>query len=189
MTYYMAKFDLKRGNVRQSNEGLGRLSLTLRENKSKIDGACVARMNALADIRTPTNNAEPSADHATRFEHAIGSLQDLSYASDDYKAYETASAVGAKITNALAKGPVENRRTVASFNGLVRNHGAIVRENPRKLGNQAVVAVSLKWFMKLSRLTREPSGCGTPRSCSRFYSTGCPRPGSGRTPCSTSSAW
>lgn len=158
MTYYIAKFDLKRGNVRQSNEDLGRLNLTLRENKSKIDGACVARMNALADIRTLTNNAEPSADHATRFERAIGSLQDLSYAGDDYKAYETASAIGAEITNALAKGPVEDRRAVASFNGLVTQHEAIVRENPEKLGNQAVVAISLKWFMELSRLTREPVG-------------------------------
>ena len=51
MTYHVVKIDLKRGNVWQSNEGLGRLNLTLRENKSKIGGACVARMNALSNIR------------------------------------------------------------------------------------------------------------------------------------------
>ncbi len=53
---------------------------------------------------------------------------------------------------------VEDSRAVASFNGFVRQHEAIVRENPGKLGNQAVVAVSLKWFMELSRLTRVPVG-------------------------------
>lgn len=149
MTYHVVKIDLKRGNVGQSNEGLGRLNLTLRENKSKRNGAFAARMNVLADIRRLTNNAEPSADNATRFEHAIGSLQDLSYAGDDYKAYETASTIGAEITNALAKGPVEDSRAVASFKGLVRQHEEIVRKNPEKLGNKTVVAVSLKWFMEL----------------------------------------
>lgn len=155
MTYYMAKFDLKHATPGRATRTWG-LNLTLRENKSKMDGAFATRMNALADIRRLTNNAELSADHATRFEHAIGSLQDLSYAGDDYKAYETASAIGAEIANAHAKGPVEDSRAVVSFKGPVREHEEIVRKNPEKLENQAVVAVSLKWFMELSRLTREP---------------------------------
>lgn len=85
LTYYMAKFDLKRGNVAQSNQDLGRLSISLKKNKSKIEGACTKRMATLVDIRALTNNAKPSADHTALFERAIGSLQDLNYASNDYK--------------------------------------------------------------------------------------------------------
>ena len=158
LTYYTAKFDLKRGNVRQSNEDLMRLNLTLKENSSKIDGACSSRMLALAKIRTLTNSAVPSVDHVTRFEYAIGSLQELRFASDDYKAYEMASAIGAEITNALAKGSIEDRRAITQFNNLVKQHEALVEKYPEKLGNQAVVAISLKWFMELSRLIRKPAG-------------------------------
>lgn len=156
LTYYMAKFDLKRGNVKQSDKDLWQLRRTLEDNRSKIDGACADRMSALASIRQLTNNAEPSTGHAAQFESAVGALQDLNYAGDGYKAYETASAIGAEVTNALAKGAVEEGRDTASFNRLVKQHETIVREHPEQLGNQAVVAVSLRWFMELSRLEREP---------------------------------
>lgn len=162
LTYYMAKFDLKRGNVKQSDKDLWQLQRTLEGNSSKIDGACTDRMSALASILQLTNNAEPSADHAARFEYAVGALQDLNYAGDDYKAYETASAIGAEVTNALAKGSVGDGRAVASFNKLVKQHETIVRKHPVQLGNQAVVAVSLRWFMELSRLEREPMESRSP---------------------------
>lgn len=119
-------------------------------------------MSALASIRQLTNNAEPSAGHAAQFESAVGALQDLNYAGDGYKAYETASAIGAEATNALAKGSVEDGRAVASFNRLVKQHETIVRKHPVQLGNQAVVAVSLRWFMELSRLEREPMESRSP---------------------------
>lgn len=93
-------------------------------------------MNVLTGIQTLTNNAEPSVDHATSFARAIGSLQDLSYPGDGYKVYETASSIGAEITNALAKGPVEDRRAVASFNGLFRQHETIARKSQGKLGGK-----------------------------------------------------
>ncbi len=162
LTYYMAKFDLKRGNVKQSDKDLWQLHRTLEDNRSKIDGACADRMSALASIRQLTNNAVPSADHAARFESAVGALQDLDYAGDDYKTYETASAIGAEVTNALARGPVGDERAVASFNRLVKQHETTVREHPEQLGNQAVVAVSLRWFVELSRLEREPMGSRSP---------------------------
>jgi hypothetical protein len=98
-------------------------------------------MAALVGVRALTNNAKPSAGHAAHSERAIGTLQDLSYAGDDYKAYETASAISAEITKALAKGPVEDERAVVSSNGLVKQHETIICSNPKKLGNQAVVAV------------------------------------------------
>ena len=162
LTYYMAKFDLKRGNVKQSDRDLWQLRRTLEGNSSKIDGACADRMSALASIRQLTNNAEPSADHAAKFESAVGALQDLNYAGDDYKAYETASAIGAEVTNALAKGSVGDGHAVTSFNRLVKQHETIVRKHPVQLGNQAVVAVSLRWFMELSRLEREPMESRSP---------------------------
>lgn len=162
LTYYMAKFDLKRGNVKQSDKDLWQLRRTLEDNRSKIDGACADRMSALASIRQLTNNAVPSADHAARFESAVGALQDLDYAGDDYKTYETASAIGAEVTNALARGPVGDERAVASFNRLVKQHETTVRDHPEQLGNQAVVAISLRWFVELSRLEREPMGSRSP---------------------------
>lgn len=72
LTYYMAKFDLKRGDVKQSDKDLWQLRRTLEDNRSKIDGACADRMSALASIRQLTNNAEPSAGHAAQFESAVG---------------------------------------------------------------------------------------------------------------------
>ena len=67
----MAKFDLKRGNVKQSDKDLWQLRRTLEDNRSKIDGACADRMSALASIRQLTNNAEPSTGHAAQFESAV----------------------------------------------------------------------------------------------------------------------
>ena len=149
-------------NVKQSDKDLCQLRRTLEDNRSKIDGACADRMSALASIRQLTNNAEPSAGHAAQFESAVGALQDLNYAGDGYKAYETASAIGAEVTNALAKGAVEEGCDTASFNRLVKQHETIVREHPEQLGNQAVVAVSLRWFMELSRLERAPMESRSP---------------------------
>lgn len=168
LTYYMAKFDLKRGNVKQSDKDLWQLRRTLEDNSSKIDGACADRMSALAGIRQLTNNAVPSADHAAQFESAVGALQDLDYVGDDYKIYETASAIGAEITNALARGSIGDERAVASFNRLVQQHETTVREHPEQLGNQAVVAISLRWFVELSRLEREPMGSRSPLTLLRI---------------------
>lgn len=156
LTYYMAKFDLKRGNVKQSDKDLKQLKWILGENKSKIDGACIARMSTLAGIRALTNNAVPSVNHIEQFERAIHSLQDLDYADDNYKRYETASAIGAEITNSLAKGAIEDDRTAERFNSLIKQHKGMIDKHPEQLGNQAVVVISLKWFMELSRLAKNP---------------------------------
>ena len=157
MRHFASKFNLKRGKVEKSNNDLGRLTRALESNRSKIDGTCILRMSALAEIRKLTNNAVPSAEHVSRFEFALGSLKDLRYCSDGYKAYETASAIGAEVTNALAKGPASNGPAIAGLEKLTVEHSEMIEQFPEQLGNQQVVAISLRWFMELSKLAGKPA--------------------------------
>ena len=114
-------------------------------------------MSALAEIRKLTNNAVSSAEHVSRFEFALGSLKDLRYCSDGYKAYETASAIGVEVTNALAKGPASSGPAIAGLEKLTVEHSEMIEQFPEQLGNQQVVAISLRWFMELSKLAGKPA--------------------------------
>lgn len=164
MRYFSSKFSLKRGNVTRSNVDLAKLGASLEHDRARIDGTCLERLTALAEVRKLTNNAEPTTAHAEKLARALDSLQGLEYASDEYKAYETASAIGAEVTNALARGPIYDPSTASCFKGLVAEHARLMDEYPAQLGNQGVVAVSLRWFMELSVLAGKPNAERNPHA-------------------------
>lgn len=144
----------------------------MRAKRPEIDGVCAKRLSALVDIRKLTNRAEPTAEHVGEFKSALGALQEFEYASDDYKAYETASAIGAEMTNALVRGPVQDSATLQLFKSLVDEHRSTIDRHRETLANQKVVAVSLEWFMELSDLAGKPMCNRNPQALLRIALNG-----------------
>ncbi len=148
MTYFLAKFNLKRGKVKLSDSHLGQVKRGLK----KADPLCSRRLGALADIRLLTNAPKATRAHALDFDERLGALQDLPCADDQYKAYESASAIGAEATNLIAGFQPGDEAFACRLKTLAEEHERLVARYPEALGNQEVVAVSLQWFIELARL-------------------------------------